>query len=314
MDHTSQFPASTRRLAVFIMLVSPLFFSSNLIFGRAIAGDIGPFTLAFLRWTAVFVLLLPFAWQARRQLAIVVVSDGWLLLVLGFLGMWICGAAVYIALDTTTATNGTLIYTTSPIFIILIERIFRGRSLNWREMLGTIGAFFGVAVIVFKGSWATFTSMSFNFGDLILLGCAVAWAGYSVLFRREILQSLPIMALFATVCAAGSLTLLPFAIYENASASALPTNQNVWLAVAGIILIASLLAFSGFQYGIRVLGSSVAGVFMYLLPVYGVALSVILLGEVLQIFHLIGIAMVLGGVIFATAPRDLLGRLFHRNG
>ncbi len=96
------------------MLLTPLFFSSNLIFGRSTIPEVAPFTLAFLRWSAAALLLSPFLWMARDRLRTYVSDHPVHWLVLGFLGMWICGAGVYYALQFTTATNGTLIYTTSP--------------------------------------------------------------------------------------------------------------------------------------------------------------------------------------------------------
>ncbi len=138
---------------------------------------------------------------------------------------------------------------------------------------------------------------------------AISWAGYSILYRSEPLRRVGNMPLFALVAIFGALSNLPIALWELAQGDALPTQAHSWAAIAGIVLIASLLAFSTFQYGIRVLGASIAGVFMYLLPPYGVGLAILFLGEEFHTYHAAGIALVMAGVITATFPAKLLGRL-----
>ena len=106
----------------------------------------------------------------------------------------------------------------------------------------------------------------------------------------------------ALVAGAGALLLAPFAAYEFATGAAMPTSLSAWGSIAGIVVFASLLAFSGFQFGVRALGASLTGIFMYLLPVYGVLLAVIFLGESFERHHMLGIALVMGGLILATFP------------
>ncbi|CAG1003467.1 MAG: DMT family transporter [Rhizobiaceae bacterium] len=292
-------------MAVLVMLVTPLFFSTNLIFGRFVVDEVAPFTLAFLRWASVAVALSPFLLRERVAAAAVLRSSGALVVLLGFLGMWICGALVYLALDMTTATNGTLIYTTSPVIILLIEATFRGRRIGRREAIGSAVAFVGVAVIVLRGELDALLTLDVNVGDLIFLGTAIAWAVYSILYRSPRLAALSNLALFSAVAAAGAVTLLPFAAAEFLHGAPMPRTASAWGGIAGIVVFSSLLAFSGFQYGVRRLGPSAAGVFMYLLPPYGVFLAVAFLGETFHAFHAAGIALVMGGVALATAPAAL---------
>ena len=296
-------------LAVLVMLVTPLLFSTNLVFGRGVVDEVAPFTLAFLRWASVTVALSPFLLLERRTAFAVLRSNAALVGLLGFLGMWLCGAIVYLALGMTTATNGTLIFTTSPVIILFIEAIFRGRPIGRREVIGSAIAFVGVAVIVLKGDLGALRSLEVNVGDLIMLLMAVAWAAYSILYRSPRLATLSNLALFCAVAAAGAMTLLPFAAAEFLLGEPMPRTPSAWTSIAGIVVFSSLLAFSGFQYGVRRLGSSAAGVFMYLLPPYGVFLAVAFLGEKLHAFHAAGIALVMGGIAMATVP----AALFRRN-
>ena len=105
------------------------------------------------------------------------------------------------------------------------------------------------------------------------------------------------------IAASGAILLAPFAAVEIVWQQDFPTTGEAWLNIAGIVVMASLLAFSMFQYGVKVLGPSLTGIFMYLLPVYGVGLAVLFLGEELALHHLWGILLVLSGVILATWPK-----------
>lgn len=295
-------------LAIAIMVATPAFFSTNLVFGRHVVAEVAPFTLAFLRWAAVAILLLPFVGREREVIHRAALAHWRLLSFLGFLGMFVCGGAVYFALRHTTATNGTLIYSASPIAILFIERLVNGRNIGRRESIGSLIAFAGVAVILLKGDSSTLTGWRFNAGDLVFVVAAIAWGWYSVLQRDARLAPLSNAALFFLVSAAGAATLAPAALAETLIGGMWPATPTAWRDLAGIVVFSSLIAFSGFQYGVRTLGAALAGTFMYLLPVWGVAMAVAFLGETFQRFHAAGIAMVLAGVVVATFPASLLRR------
>lgn len=295
-------PSLARFVPLVVMLLTPLFFSSNLIFGRSTIPEVAPFTLAFLRWTASALILTPFLWMARDRVRAYVTGHPVHWLLLGFLGMWICGAGVYYALQFTTATNGTLIYTTSPLMIIILERLFFGRPTSWREIAGILIGFLGVAIIVLKGNLTGLAASSFNAGDLMFIFAALSWAAYSVLLKGRRTAGMPVSALFAVVTLSGSLLLAPFALWEFLAGAMMPQSVTAWGGIAGIVVFSSLLAFSGYQYGVARLGASTASVFMYLLPPYGVGLAVLVLGEPFETHHAIGIITVLAGLVLATAP------------
>lgn len=291
-----------RRRALVILFVMPLLFSSNIIFGRAAVADVEPFTLAFLRWLLTAAILMPFVYPVLVRHRDLVRRLSMQLVVMGFLGMWICGAMVYLALKYTTATNGTLIYASSPVMIILIEWLYRGRNVGWREAMGVGLALVGVIVIVAQASWHRLLSLQFNTGDLIFVGAAISWSLYSVGLRSQRLDSLQTLPLFALIASAGALLLAPFAAVEMVTQWAFPNTLRAWTNIAGIVVLASLLAFSAFQYGVKVIGPSLAGIFLYLLPVYGVSMAILFLGEQLMLFHVWGILLVISGVVLATFP------------
>lgn len=288
--------------AYLILLFMPLFFCSNIIIGRVVIQGTEPFILAFFRWFITSLILLAISYPALRRSWPEFKAQWKSIFIAGFLGMWICGALVYLALKYTSASNGTLIYTSSSVLIILLEWIFRGRRIGWREIFGVPLAILGVATIVFKGNLAAIFTLDLNPGDAIFVLTAVCWAIYSVLLRNDPFPKLPTLPLIGVVAMAGAITLFPFAVAEVLWLEHFPTTVETWAGIAALVVISSLFPFTAYQYGVKTVGPATTGVFLYLLPPYGVGLAVLLLGETLQTFHFAGFILILGGVILATAP------------
>ncbi len=292
-----------------VLVLMPLFFSSNLIIGRAAVAGVEPWTLAFWRWFLAFLILLPVAWPGLKSHRAALLRHWREILGLGFLGMWICGGIVYISLKHTTATNGVLLYTSSPVFILLLEMAFRGHRTTLRQVAGIAMAFFGVATIILRGDLARLAAFDFNIGDVGIAAAAFSWAIYSVVLKRAALTSLPTVVLFAAIALAGWLVLLPMTAWEIFVLGHFPTGVNAWASIFGLAFVSSVLAFSAYQYGVKTVGPTVTGIFLYLLPAYGVVMAVLFLGEELRAFHAAGFVLVTAGVILATAPSTLLRAL-----
>ena len=288
-------------LAYGLLLVAPLMMSSNVVIGRAAADLMPPVGLAFWRWTLAFVLMLPLAgtglWRYRHTLR----REWPVLLVLGALGMGVCGAFVYVGVKTTTATNAGLIYAASPALILLIAAVFQGEAVRPRQIAGIVLAAAGVAAILARGDVSALLALRFTIGDFWVLGATIAWAVYSVLLRRRAL-AMPTFVLFAAITAAGVVCLAPFYVVETLAGRPVVWTSEALLSVAGVAVFASVLAFSSYQKGVTLIGPARAGPFMYLMPAYAAVLAMLFLGERLALFHMIGFGLILSGVMLASAP------------
>ncbi len=296
--------------AVAILVLTPVLFSTNPVIGRAAVESTGPWTLAFLRWALAAAVLLPLAAPALRRHAATLAAEWPWLVTLGALGMLICGGGLYTALKTTTATNATLIYTTSPLAILALERVLRGRPIRRRETAGIVLALVGVVVLVSRGSLDRLVGLQFSMGDLLTLGCAVSWAVYTVILRRPGLAGLPALALFVSIAVAGAALLAPLMVFETVSTGTFPASGAQWLSIAGLVVLASVAAFLGYQASIRLAGPAVTGMMMYLMPVSGVAMAAVFLGERPGLAVLAGSLLVIGGLVTATAPIERLRAVF----
>lgn len=295
-------PPAARMTDWLIFLAVPFFFSSNTILGRGIVGEVSPFTTAFIRWIGSCLIIVPFMVADWRNCIEFVTHNTLLWLCLGILGMGICGGVVYWGLTETTAQNGTLIYTTSSLFIILFQRIFQGRKIRTLEVIGMVVAFVGVGAIVLKGDIAALWHLNLNIGDFAILMGAISFAVYSMLLRDPAARSMASISLFGLIAFSGALVLAPPAAMELAHGGLLPTTATAWAKIGGIILFASLLAFYCFTHTVRVFGPATAGITLYMMPPISIIMATVFLGETFENYHAVGIVLVTGGVILSTAP------------
>ena len=203
-----------RRLAYALLLLAPALWSANLLVARWSAEWFPPHALAFWRWLIALAPMLALSgaalWQRRAE-----VRREWRdLLVLGALGMWVCGAFVYIGGRTTTATNIGLIYAGVPVLITLMAAVVFRERLTGAQATGAAIALAGVLTIVLKGDPGTLARLDFVVGDLWVATAACCWAVYSIWLRRRPSQLDPLTRL-AAVTAAGVLVLAPLTAIES---------------------------------------------------------------------------------------------------
>ncbi|MEM7170285.1 MAG: DMT family transporter [Pseudomonadota bacterium] len=296
---TSNDPAGSRNAALTLLFIAPALFASNMLIARLTAPDIPPIALAFWRWFVTFLLVLPFTgptlWRERA-----VLKKEWLdISILGGLGMGVCGAFVYIGADTTTATNIGLIYAASPILILLGACTWFGEVLRPIQVLGVIFCLAGVLVILTQGDPDILLGLHFGQGDLWILASTVSWAVYSVLLRHRA-SGLSLSCRFAACILAGVVILLPFTIWEGFTSGPPAVNSYTLTAVGFLAIVASFGAYQVYAFIQRHLGAGPTSLLMYLVPVYNGALAYYLLDERLAWYQVIGAALVLPGIFFAT--------------
>ena len=288
-----------RQMAVILLFVVPVLFSTNIIAARAVSDFIPPFALAFWRWWLAFLLFLPAIGpdllRYRREL----LGEWRDLLVLGILGMGICGAFVYVGADTTSATNIGLIYATAPIIIAGAATLLYREPLGRVKALGILVSLLGVLVIVFRGDIVALQTLSLVPGDLWIATAAVSWAVYSVMLRYRPSQ-LPGRVRFAATMLYGAMALLPFHILELANGDVPELNMETLIAVLIVAIVPGLGAYLGYARIQRALGASPTALILYPAPVYTALMAWLVLGESLQLYHLIGAALILPGIYLST--------------
>ena len=269
--------------------------ASNLIVARGGVEYVPPISLAFWRWTLVFIILSIFNFYFLKDKLKAIKKEFFKLFFLGAMGCGVCGAFPFLAGKTTTIVNMGIIYTSSPIFIILISSLFFREKINYLKIIGLISCLVGVFIIIIKGDISFLINLKFTMGDLWMLGAAIGWALYSIyLFYWK--SDLAVFPRFTLIAFFGAVSLLPFYILEENFFLKTNFDNNFLFWVSFAAISPGIIAFSLYTLTQKYLGASTTGFTLYLFTVYGAFYGIFLFQEKLELFHYIGTILVFIGI------------------
>lgn len=281
-----------------LLFIQPVFMASNIIVARGGVEYVPPVSLAFWRWLSVFIILLPFFFEEiikkKKQLKLETPK----LFFLGLMGCGICGAFPFIAGMSTTMANMGIIYTSSPIFIILLSVFFFKDKINLSRVIGLILCLTGVLIIICKGDLNYLVNFKFTSGDLWMLGAAIGWAIYSI-FLLNWKSSFSLMSRFTLIALFGAISLLPFYLIEEVYFFNTVFNKNFLFWVLFAAISPGIIAFTLYTKVQKYVGASLAGFTLYIFSIYSAIYGIILFNEILLSFHFYGAAFVFIGVYLA---------------
>jgi drug/metabolite transporter (DMT)-like permease len=283
---------------VFLFLCAPLLFAGNMLGARWLSGSVPPLTLATGRWAVAALLLLPVVLPALRRNGLGGVPLPQLLLLV-MLGGVLSVAPQYGAASYTSAGNIALLAALTPLMVAIIERVVWGVALRPAMLAGIACAFSGIAIATFRGDFHALLRLDVNPGDVLMLFAILAWSGYTALLRHRPV-ALPPLVLLWVVAAGGALCLLPLALLEWANAGMPPLTSRAMGGMVFLGLIAGVGAYGVYGRVVSLVGAARASMSMYLVPAYALGLGSLLLGETLQPYHAVSMALVLSGVALGT--------------
>ena len=282
-----------------LLICAMAFYSMGFIVGRAIRDEVPPIGLVFWRAAIACALLLPLIYpQLKSQLPLLL--RHWRL----FIGLAVTQSVLgqgllFASLHTTTAINVGLLQTLQPVFILFLVAILFSERIRLRQGIGTVAALLGVVVTIARGDLDVLLTLRFVPGDILILIGTAGWSVYSILVKRT--PTLSPLVLFFGITAVGGVLLLPLYLAETfLFGLAMPLSWSAAGAVGYVATINGIAALTLVNIGIIHLGPSRAGVFYYLIPVFGATLAVVLLGESFLPYHAAGMGLVLLGVYLAS--------------
>jgi drug/metabolite transporter (DMT)-like permease len=291
-------------LPFLLLFIQPVFMASNLIVARGGVEHVPPISLAFWRWTVVVLLLLPFTYSFLIKNSKIIKKEFKKLFFLGAMGCGVCGAFPFLAGETTTVTNMGIIYTSSPIFIILISTLFFNEKINLTKIIGLVSCLIGVFTIIIKGDLDLLLNLNFTIGDLWMLAAAIGWALYSIyLFYWK--SELPIFQRFTLVAFFGAVSLLPFYVIEEIVIERTVFNYQFFLWVLFAAISPGIIAFTLYSMAQKSLGASLTGFTLYIFTIYAAIYGFILFDEQIEIYHLFGTILVFIGVYLAKKKYEI---------
>ena len=282
----------------FLMLLPGLFWAGNAIVARSVTGDIPPIGLAFWRWTLAALVIAPLAWP-HLAADLPKMRVRWpIMLVLTTLGISIFNTFLYIAAHTTTAINIVTLQTAMPIVVVLATFLIFREAVTGRQAAGIVASFLGTLILISHGDPDVLLHLDFKRGDLWMLGAVVCYAVYTALLRlRPPVHGFSFA--FATF-ALGATLLLPFYVAEQVLVGPFPVTTASFMALGYVAVFASVLAYIAFNRTVELVGANIAGLTVHLIPVFGIVLAVLLLGERVHLYHGAGSALIAFGLWLAT--------------
>lgn len=281
-----------------LMLLPGLFWAGNAIVARSITEEIPPVALAFWRWTVAAALIAPLAWPHLRRDIPSMLRKWPIMVVLTALGISIFNTLLYMAAYTTTAINIVMLQTAMPIVVVVATFLMFRDRLTGGQAAGIGASLLGTLTLISHGDPAVLFRLDFKRGDLWMLIAVVSYAVYTALLRlRPPVHGLSFA--FATF-ALGAILLLPFYVAETAWDRSMPLSLHAVAAIGYVAVFASILAYMAFNRTVELLGANTAGLVVHLVPVFGTVLAVLLLGERLHAYNLVGIALIALGLWLAT--------------
>lgn len=288
---------------ILLLTMPPILWAGNAVVGRLVHEMVPPMALNFLRWLLAFALLLPIAGQVLRR-----GSPLWAhwrrYAVLGLLGIGIYNALQYLALQTSTPINVTLVASGMPVWMLATGWMFFGARVSRPQMAGAVLSIAGVLLVLCRGEWSQLLALRLVPGDLYMVLATLSWALYSWLLSRT---SEP-----AAVRQDWSAFLMAQLVFGVAWSGSFAAGE-VWLGsapvqwgwplVAALLFIAigpALLAYRCWGAGLQRAGPNVAAFFLNLTPLFTALMSSVFLGEVPHWYHAAAFALVVGGIVVSS--------------
>lgn len=294
--------AGATLLPYLLIALSSLFWAGNWVIGRFLRDDLPPVAFNFWRWAFAAAILAPFVlgslhgrwWIVRRHWRI--------LALLGITGASLFQTLIYLGLETTTTVNAVLLNASTPPFIMLWAWLIDRETVTPRQIAGVVLSFIGIIVIVTRGELAQFLAFRFNRGDLFITAAMPIWGLYAVVLKRRPAALSGLELIFVTALF-GLAFLLPLLVAEGMLVGLPTINATSAAGIAYVAAFASVLAYICYNHGVHAVGANVAGFMNPLLPAFATILAILLLGEQFRLFHLVGFALLLGGMALSMIGR-----------
>lgn len=274
--------------------------SANFIIARDVFSKIPPVSLAFYRWTIATLVLLPFAYKSfiadrkliRQHLPFFFLAS--------LTGVSLFNTLVYVGAHSTSAINLALIgTTTSPVFSIVLARIFLKEKIGLAKIIGMLVCIAGILYLLSKGKISNLLKLEFSEGDLWVLAAAFAFSFYNILVKKKP-AGISTKSFLFTTFTIGTILLVPFFIAELMHTVPVQWDGKLVFDILYLGIAASIISFFLWNIAINCLGAGRTALFGNLIPVFASIEAVLILHEKFSIDHVISMGLVIAGLVIAN--------------
>lgn len=286
-----------------LLTVPPVLWAGNAIAGRILRDAVPPMTLNLLRWSLALLIVLPLAravfapgsglWSNWKRFGM-----------LGLLGIGLYNSLQYLALQTSTPINVTLVAASMPVWMMVVGLLFFRMKVHVRHVAGAVLSIAGVLLVLSRGELAVLQSLRMVPGDLYMIAASIAWAFYTWLLMQpgdpQAIRSDWAAFMFAQVLYGVAWS----GLFTAAEWALVPVHIDFgWTLVLGLLYVAigpAVLALRCWGAGVQRAGPNVAAFFSNLTPLFAALFSSAFLGEAPQLYHAGAFALIVAGILLSS--------------
>ena len=285
----------------YIMLVlATLFWAGNFVVGKiAFIENVPPFSLTFFRWLLVWLILIPFTYKEFFKLRRVILDNFLLLLLLGLTSVGLFNSFIYNALNFTQVINASLFNAVIPVAIILFGLLFKLEKTNKYQILGLIISILGILSIITKLDLDILLTLSFNKGDILMIGAVITWGIYSAFLKKRKFE-VSLLTLVHILCTFGLVTLIPQFLFEFSQGKTIIINDHLIYSLIYLAIFPSIGSYYCWAGAVSIIGANRAGIFLSLIPLFSTLLAIIFFNEKFLFFHFIGSVLIILGLLLSN--------------
>lgn len=282
---------------VLVMALWGSAFASSKLAVQAVPHEVA----AFVRFALAALILVPLHLVLGRREPRLSIRDVGVAAGLGVVGVFGYNLFFFLALSLAPSADGTVIVpVTAPVITVAVTAVLARRRLATRTVMGLAAAVGGAAVFFAGIPGGGSNRLA---GDLLFLAGAGCWAGYTIL-GAPVLRRLPPLTVTTYATAAGAVLLGGLAVPRLGTVSWSTMDTGFWLNQAYLVVLPTAFAYVLYYRSVRSVGPAMASSAMFLVPVFGLACSWILVGESITAVQAGGSASMMVGAWLATLTPD----------
>ena len=286
--------------AYIMLILATLFWAGNFTIGKfAYTENVPPYSLAFLRWILVWIILIPFTYKEISKIKIEVKNNLSLFFILGFTSVGIFSAFTYNALNYTQVINASLFNTAIPVSIILVCFLLKIEKTNIFQISGLIVSVLGILAIITRLDLNILLTLNFNKGDIYMVIAIISWGIYSALLKKKTFN-ISLLSLVHVVCTFGLIILFPAFLLELAQEKTTEINSNLIYILLYIAIFPSIGSYYCWAGAVSIIGANRAGIFLSLIPLFSTIFAIIFFNEKFLFFHFIGSILIILGLFLSN--------------
>ena len=283
-----------------MLVLATFFWAGNFAIGKfAFLEDIPPYSLTFFRWLTVWLILFPFTYKEILNHKNDIFNSLPLLFFLGLLTIGLFVPFVYISLKYTQVTNVTLLNAAIPAVIIFFGFIFKFEKTNIFQLLGLLISTFGVLVIITRSDFNVLLDLDFNIGDIWMLVAVICWALYST-FLKKLKLKISLFSTVQVVCTCGLLFAFPQFLYEYNQGFVVNVNKAFLFCIIYTAVFPSIVSYSCWTGAISIIGANRSGIFVSLIPLFGIGMAIFFFNEEFKFYHLMASILIIIGLFLSN--------------